>query len=161
VIAHLFDWLAQTRLSNSLRFGVYYFPVLTIIHIVSIGLFGGTVIIANLRILGAALQDIPVSRVFNQLRPWKWGGFFILLVTGIFMALSDPLEYRDNIMFWISMLILLIVGVDAFNFRRGVFSSVQDWDEAPRAPERARAWAVRSLVLWTCLVFAGRATAFF
>jgi hypothetical protein len=157
----MFDWLAQTGLSNSLRYGVYYFPVLTIIHIVSIGLFGGTIVIANLRLLGAALQDVPVSRVFDQLRPWKWTGFFILTVTGIFMALSDPLEYRDNIMFWISMLILVIVGVDALNFRRRIFSSVQDWDEAPRAPESARAWAVRSLVLWVSLVFAGRATAFF
>jgi hypothetical protein len=161
VISQAFDWLAQTKLSSSLRFGAYYFPVLTVIHVVSIGLFGGMVVVANLGVLGLALQDIPISRLFDQLRPWKWVGFLVLLVTGSFMALSDPVEYRDNIMFWISLMILLIVGIDAFIFRRGIYSSIETWDDATRAPDRARAWAIRSPVLWTLLVFSGRATAFF
>jgi len=158
---HFFEWLSQTSLSITLRNGTYYFPILVIIHVLTIGLFGGMVAMANLRVLGLVLQDIPVSRVFSQFRPWKWIGFGILLITGTMLSLSDPVEYGGNIMFWISLVILLVAALNAFVFHYGVYRTVAEWDEAPRAPARARAWALRSLVLWISLVFIGRAIAFF
>ncbi len=63
-------------------------------------------------------------------------------------------------MFWIS-LVIRWSAMNAFVFHYGVYRTVAEWDEAPRAPARARAWALRSLVLWISLVFIGRAIAFF
>ena len=88
---------------------------------VSIALFGGMVAMGNLRVLGWALPSVPVSSVLNQFRPWKWTGFAFLLVTGIVITMSDPVEYYGNVMYWISLLVLLVTGVNAMIFHFGIY----------------------------------------
>jgi hypothetical protein len=155
------EFLSRTRISETLRDGIYDFPVLIILHILSIGLFGGALALTDMRILGWALTGIPVSQVIDQFRLWKWIGFVSLLVTGILLTLSDPVEYHNNLMFWVSVLVLAIIGIDAAIFRNGVYRSVSEWDQVLPVPAPARAWAARSLILWIALVFIGRAIAFF
>jgi hypothetical protein len=154
-------WLSQTGFSNALRSQPYPYPVLLIIHVIAIALFGGMTVMGNLRVLGVAMKTVPVSQVIGQFRIWKWLGFALLLITGTLLAMSDPMEYYDNIMFWISLGLLVVAGVNAAAFRFGVYRSVASWDDALEAPAGARRWAAASLVLWIALVFVGRAIAFF
>jgi uncharacterized membrane protein len=119
------------------------------------------VAMGNLRVLGVAMQGVPVSQVINQFRPWKWLGFAVLLVTGVLLTISDPMEYHDNIMFWISAALILLVGVNGLIFHYGIYRDVATWDESVSAPASARRWACVSLFLWIAIVFAGRAIAFF
>jgi hypothetical protein len=158
---NLCQWLSQTPLSVWLREAPYPFPIILMIHVTSIALFGGMVVMGNLRVLGLTMRSVPVSQVIGQFRAWKWLGFAILLVTGLLVAMSDPMEYYDNIMFWISLVVLLVAGVNAAIFRYGVYGSVAEWDTADVAPVSARRWAGVSIFLWVALIFAGRATAFF
>jgi Family of unknown function (DUF6644) len=155
------EWLSHTSWSVTLRQGTYDYPVLLIIHVLSIALFGGMVAMGNLRVLGVAMRSVPVSQVIEQFRPWKWVGFGVLLVTGILLSISDPVEYGGNVMYWISALLLLAAGVNAFVFRFGIYRSVASWDGAAVTPPSARRWAGFSLALWIALIFAGRAIAFF
>ena len=158
---NLCQWLSHTPLSIWLREAPYPFPIILMIHVTSLALFGGMVVMGNLRVLGVTMRSIPVSQVIGQFRAWKWLGFAILLVTGLLVAMSDPMEYYDNIMFWISLAVLLVAGVNAAIFRYGVYGSVAEWDTADVAPPGARRWAGVSIFLWIALIFAGRATAFF
>jgi len=155
------QWLSETHFSHQLREAPYDFPVLIIIHIITIGLFGGMAVIGNLRVLGRALRSVPVSQVIGQFRPWKWLAFVILLVSGTLLAASDPMEYGFNIMFWISNALLIVAATNALIFRFGVYRNVAAWDSAVEAPPAARRWAAISLCLWIVLVFTGRAIAFF
>jgi hypothetical protein len=77
------------------------------------------------------------------------------------LAMSDPLEYYGNVMFWISLGLLLVAGVNAAIFRYGIYQTVAMWDDAAVAPASARRWAAISLFLWILVIFAGRAIAFF
>ena len=77
------------------------------------------------------------------------------------MPASVPLEYYDNVMFWISMGVLFVAGVIAVIFYLGAYRNIADWEQADAAPDRARRWAQFSLVTSIALIFAGRATAFF
>ncbi len=155
------DWLSKTSFSIWLREAPYPFPVLLIIHLLTVAFFGGMVLLGNLRLLGRAMQDIPVSQVLGQFRPWKWIAFGILAVSGVFLTISDPVEYYGNIMFWISLLLLLLVGINALVFRLGVYRTIAEWDDAEVMPPQARLAGKISLALWTLLVLAGRAIAFF
>jgi hypothetical protein len=154
-------WLSQTSFSTSLREDPYDYPVLLIIHVLSIAFFGGMVAMSNLRVLGLAMRETPVSQVIEQFRPWKWVAFGILAVTGTILTISDPLEYYDNIAFWFSLVLLLLVGLNALIFRFGVYRTVAAWDEGSDIPSSAQCWATISLFLWIFLVFVGRAIAFF
>lgn len=153
--------LNHAPLSVWLREAPYPFPILIIIHVISIALFGGIVVIGNLRVLGWTMRGVPVSQVIAQFRAWKWVGFAILLISGLLIAASDPMEYYNNIMFCISLGVLLVAGLNAAIFRYGIYRSVAAWDDAAVAPASARRWAGVSLFLWIALIFAGRATAFF
>jgi|SRR5215472_3611305 len=155
------QWLSETTFSRNLRDAPYPFPVLIIVHIITIALFGGMVVMGNLRVLGWSMKSVPVSQVIGQFRPWKWTAFGLLLVSGTLLAMSDPVEYGGNIMFWISNALLLIAGLNALIFHFGAYKSVAVWDTAVEAPTDARKWAGLSLTLWIILVFAGRAIAFF
>ena len=155
------QWLSETGFSKHLREAPYDFPILIIIHILTIALFGGMVVMGNLRVLGLAMRSVPVSEVIGQFQPWKWTAFALLLVSGTLLAVSDPVEYGGNLMFWISNLLLLMAGFNAMIFRFGAYQSVAAWDTAAEAPRNARRWAGISLFLWIILIFAGRAIAFF
>ncbi len=155
------QWLSETALSHSLREAPYPYPVLLIIHVITIAVFGGMVVIGNLRVLGRAMPSVPVSVVLSQFRPWKWIAGLILLVTGVLIATSDPMEYYDNVMFWISNGLVLAACANALIFRFGAYRDVAAWEREATAPSGAILWARVSLVLWIALVFAGRAIAFF
>jgi len=50
------QWLSQTSISIWLRESPYPYPVLLMIHVISIALFGGMVVIGNLRVLGKTMR---------------------------------------------------------------------------------------------------------
>jgi len=157
----LTETLGATPLSIYLREAPYPFPVLIIAHILTIACFGGIVIIGNLRVLGWALRDVPVSQVIGPFRGWKAVALAVMLATGTLLAASDPVEYSGNPMFWVSNALLVAVGVNALVFCRGAYRELAAWDRSPVGPPAARRWARISLALWITLVFAGRAIAFF
>jgi len=158
---HFCEWLNQTPLSVWLRESPYPFPILIIVHVISIALFGGMVVMGNLRVLGWAMRGVPVSQMIGQFRAWKWVAFAILLVSGLLIAASDPMEYYGNIMWWISLGVLALAGVNAAIFRYGVYRTVAAWDRDLVTPPAARRWAGISLTIWIGLIFIGRAIAFF
>jgi Family of unknown function (DUF6644) len=154
------QWLTDTPWSVALREDPYPYPVLGTIHVFSIALFGGMVAMGNLRVLGYAMRDVPVSQVIDQFRPWKWTGFAILAASGLLLTLSEPLDCYNSIFFWVSLALLVLVGLNAWVFHSGIYRRVADWDSAAIAPAPARRWAWFSLALWIALVFAGRLIAF-
>lgn len=153
--------LENTPLSSWLRDQPFPFPVLLTIHVLTIGLCGAVIGLVDLRILGKVLPNVPVSQLLNQFRLWKWLGFASMLITGIILSLSDPVEYHDNIMYWFSLIVLILVGVNALVFHYGAYQTVNEWDEAPVAPASARRFAFLSLLGWISLILISRAIAFF
>jgi hypothetical protein len=160
-LLHFCEWLSETSLSVWLREAPYPYPVLLITHVMTIGIVGGMAVLGNLRVLGRALRSVPVSQVLTQFRPWKWAAGVLLLVSGTLIAVSDPLEYYENIMFWISNAVVIAALANAWVFSRGALRDVAAWENAPSASPGALRWARISLVLWVVLIFAGRAMAFF
>jgi len=56
---------------------------------------------------------------------------------------------------------LALVGLNPLIFHFTIYKSVNQWDEAPQTPGRARLAATLSLGLWSAIVVAGRAIAYF
>jgi hypothetical protein len=59
------------------------------------------------------------------------------------------------------MILLVIAGLNPLIFHRTVYRNVLQWDEAAAAPWRARLTAYLSLTLWSGIIVAGRAIAYF
>ena len=67
------QWLNQTPFSAWLREAPYPFPILIVIHVIAIALFGGMVVMGNLRVLGWAMRGVPGIADDQAISGWEMG----------------------------------------------------------------------------------------
>jgi len=155
-----FEWLAQTRASVAMAQSVWAFPIVESVHVLALCLFLGMATILDLRLLSLVMRDLPVSEVVTRLLPWTAAGFAVMVISGVLTFLNAPVRYYENIFFRIKLVALLLAGLNVWVFHSGIWLKVSDWDLDAVAPFRARLAGVLSLVLWACIVVAGRMIAY-
>ncbi len=139
----------------------YTYPFIMATHLASIAVFGGLILMTDLRILGLAMTEVSVTDVVRQLRVWKRIGFVIMVTMGLLLATSEMDKYYANPYFQLKMVLLLLVGVHAIVFHRSVYGNTEALDRAPKMPGVAKTAAVASLVLWIGIACCGRWIAYF
>src|SRR5689334_2569554 len=72
------------------------YPIILSGHLASIAVFGGMILMTDLRLLNITMRSSPVSDVIGQLRPWKWIGFVIMITLGLLLACSELDKYYAN-----------------------------------------------------------------
>jgi hypothetical protein len=152
----VFEWIQSTALMSAVEQTPWVYPVVMATHLSCIALFGGMILMTDLRLLGLAFRDQTIAEVVNGLRPFKRIGFMIMVTCGLLMAGSEAPTYYPNPYFWTKMTLLLLVGVHALIFKPIVYDHPEELDKAPMIPTRAKAAAVLSLVLWVSIPICGR-----
>jgi hypothetical protein len=155
------QWLNDTGPATALRESTVMFPVVESVHTLAIALVVGTVAVVDLRLLGVVLKKEPVTRVAGQILPITWLGFGVMLMTGLMLFAAEATKCYYNPAFRLKLILLALVGLNPLIFHSTIYRSVARWDDAPRAPGRARLAAVLSLGLWSGVVIAGRAFAYY
>jgi hypothetical protein len=157
-IQSVLDWIESTGLSVAIREGGLPYPIIGGLHLLSIALFGGILLITDLRLLGWALNTRRVSEVWHMALPWKRLGFVVVVVTGLLLMWAEPTRLYRSPSFWVKMTLFALVGVHALVFRRSVYAHPEKLDA--RVSLQAKLAAAASLVLWTGLIVSGRLIAF-
>ena len=88
--------IQDTGFFTTIRESGLLYPVIMSSHLSSIALFGGMILITDLRILGFAMKDTTVTDIVTQLRPWKRLGFVIMIGCGICLGGAKLSQYYDN-----------------------------------------------------------------
>jgi hypothetical protein len=156
----LFEWVDTFESSIVIRESVFWFPFLLTVHVVSMCLFAGLVIMMDLRLLGIGNMRSPVSQIQKRLFPWQMAGMTINAVTGLILVYGQPMRYYDNLFFWVKAGMMALAGANALAFHHGTYHSVASWDTSPRLPFGAKLAAVASLTLWAMVIMAGRLIAY-
>jgi uncharacterized membrane protein len=149
-------WLERREWAMDFAASSHAYPIVLAIHLSCIALFGGMILLTNFRLLGWALTDYPVRDLVERLRVWKTTGFVIMAGCGLLLAGSEAGKYYANTYFWVKMSLLALVGLHALVFRRGVYRSRAAPDDSASTFPQAKVAAISSLILWTCIVCAGR-----
>ncbi len=123
-------------------------PVIESIHLVGVALLVGTIALVDLRLLGLGLRHLKPVSVAATLAPWTWAGALTVLITGPLLFWMDSTRYLKNPAFLLKMVLLGAAVVTHFTIHRSHAG-------------REKLAAVVSLVLWSCVVLAGRAIADF
>ena len=160
MILSFLEWLASTAWSIKLLESLYAWPLLESAHVLSLGLFVGTAVFNDLRLLGWTMNSVPVSEVTGRLLPWTRIGFVVMVSTGLLIFYSDPVRYYHKIFFRLKVFLLIAAGLNAFVFHRGIHRRVAEWDLDPVLPREARVAGAVSLVAWALIVVAGRMIAY-
>ena len=152
--------IQDTEFFTALRESGLAYPIILSTHLASIALFGGLIVMTDLRLLGLAMTGTPVSEVVEQLRAWKRLGFVIMVACGILLFGAKAGSYYDNPYFQMKITLLLLVGVHALFFRRSVYANPA-LDRTRVMPGNAKLAACLSLVLWVGILSCGRWIAYF
>src|SRR5262245_29258048 len=91
---------------TEIRESAIVYPVIMTTHLACIAVFGGMILVTNLRPLGWAFKTYPAADVVNGLRIWKRIGFCIMVTMGILLGTSEAEKYSINPFFWWKMTFL-------------------------------------------------------
>jgi hypothetical protein len=154
------QWMADTKWSIALHESLYVWPFVESLHVLTITLFVGTVVLLDLRLLGLIMNRVPASDFTGRVLPWTRVGFWVMVITGLLLFYATPVRYYQNIFFRIKVILLLVAGLNVYLFHSRIHKRVNEWDVTPIAPKAARLAAIVSLVAWSGIVIAGRLVAY-
>ncbi len=146
------DGLWQTIEASDLAFQIgstWIFPLLESVHVASLVLMLGFLLMVDLRLLGVAGLAYERPAMTAGMLPWVWMAFVIALITGLGMFVSRPSAYAVNPAFLVKLALLVLVGANLIVYR------ILD---RFRGPLSGRLAAASSLLLWIGIVMAGRWT---
>ena len=127
----------------------YAYPVLLSVHIVSLVLLGGMVVLTDLRWLGLGMRGFSVRDITDGLRVPKRIAFGFAAVSGAVLFGAHAGQYSSNPWFWLKIALLVLIGANYLFFRRTAYDDAGRWKLA----------AGLSLLLWTGAVVAARGPA--
>ena len=141
---------------TELRESALVYPVIMATHLACIAVFGGMILMTDLRLLGVTMTSRSVTDVVSQFRIWKRVGFCIMITMGLLLAASEAEKYANNPFFWAKMACLVLVGVHAAIFRPRVYNNTSAIDKGTSLPGVAKAAGMLSLILWLSVLTMGR-----
>jgi hypothetical protein len=153
-------WVQSLSLFTAVRESQIAYPAFLSTHLACIAVFGGLILVGNLRLFGLVLRDRSIGEVMTAFRPWKQFGFALMITMGVLLAGSKGSEYFTNPYFQIKTLLLLLIGVHGLAFRGSVYRN-PDLAVSPNTPSRAKLAGVLSIVLWLGVISMGRWIAYF
>ena len=152
----LFMYVSELPSSIALRESQYMMPWVFVLHVVSMCMFAGTILMMDLRLLGVGYMQTPFSQVQRRLFPWQIAAMVFSSATGLALVWGNPLNYVTNIIFWVKMVAMVIAGINALAFHFITEYTLVDWDAGQTPPSGAKLAGALSIVLWANVVVAGR-----
>jgi hypothetical protein len=155
-----FEWLNEFPSSIAIRESLYGYPILLTSHVVTMCLFAGLILMMDLRLVGLAYADAPVSQVQKRLFPWQMVGMALSSITGLLLFYSQPMRFYGKVFFWVKIVLMGLAGINALAFHYGTYKSVASWDSSASIPFPAKVAGAVSIVVWSGVIVFGRLVAY-
>ena len=152
----LISYFEDSALADNIRENDLLFPLVESVHVLSICLVVGSILVVDLRLLGLASINRPVSRVTNGILPLTWSAFAVAVASGSLLFISNATKYLANGYFVAKILLICAAGLNMVVFH---FISARDlpkWEKEKTLPFSARLAGGLSILLWVSVVTCGR-----
>jgi len=157
-----FVWVSELPGSLYLREDApSFFGTFLTLHVLSMCLFLGLVFMMDLRLLGVAHRDTPITQIQKRLFPWQLVGAIVMSISGLVLFYAQPVLYWGKGFYWVKMLVampLAMLNLLVFHFT--TYRSVGAWDTSVSPPFGAKLAGVLSIVLWVTVLSFGRLVAY-
>src|SRR6516165_9488650 len=130
----LISYFENSALADNIRENDLLFPVIESVHVLAICLVVGSILVVDLRLLGLASVNRPVSRVTGSILPLTWCAFAVAVVSGGLMFISNATKYLGNGYFINKMLLIAVAGLNMVVFHAIGAKDMPKWDKGARLP---------------------------
>jgi hypothetical protein len=152
----LIAFFENSTVADAIRENDVLFPSIESVHVLAICLVVGSIMAVDLRLLGFASVQRPLSAVTRGILPLTWAAFVVALASGFLMFISNAAKYLGNGFFVAKLCLIAAAGLNMLVFH---FISARDqarWDTKARLPLSARLAGGISMMLWIAVVACGR-----
>ena len=82
----IFEWLDTSLLSDISRASSGVFAVVQTVHIASMVMLVGMILLGDLRMLNVILTDVPSQVIINNTKKWIFLALVFIILSGIYEA---------------------------------------------------------------------------
>ncbi|MFT5013695.1 MAG: hypothetical protein ACI9HA_002354 [Dinoroseobacter sp.] len=148
----LFEWLDTSLLATLSKSNGGIFALVQTVHLLSLALLGGMVIVLDLRLLNLLLKDVPLLIVVVETKKWIGVALVTITLSGIYQASAVAIKLYYNSFFWskmagLAIALLLYYAIKLPLLNRGV-DNFHPWT--------IKLVAVASLTTWFGVAATGR-----
>src|SRR5215467_1676119 len=112
-LARICRYLYESKIGSGIRESVWVFPIVEGTHLLGIALSVGMLCWFDLRLVGVALRDEPVSKVWKQVMPTAFVGFALMFVSGLLLFWAEAITAYHSVHFWVKVALLVLAGANA------------------------------------------------
>lgn len=156
MIQNLLQWLYQTTFATAVRETDFLFAAVESIHVVTFTMAVGSILFVDLRLVGVASRNRPISALMDELLPLTWIAFGLAVLSGLVLFCSNATFYYANVAFRMKMLLILLAGINMLMFHSVTYRNVEEWDVLPWPPRAAQLAGILSIALWIGTIAYGR-----
>ncbi len=131
------------------------YPIVSALHIIGIAVLFGSILIVDLKMLGAFQRSVPESTVVLLVRMAVLG-FTLALLSGLVLFSVQALKYASNVAFQTKFVLLGLAVTNAFTAK--MMMSTDNERRCLSSPLAIS--AAVSVILWVAVIMAGRWIAF-
>jgi hypothetical protein len=155
-LQNFISYFEDSGLADNIRENDLLFPLIESVHVVSICLVVGSILVVDLRLLGLASVHRSVSRVTSGILPLTWCAFAIAVVSGSLLFISNATKYLGNGFFVAKIFLIGAAGLNMAIFHGIGAKDLPRWENATALPLPARLAGGLSILLWVSVVACGR-----
>jgi len=147
--------LHQWPLAVFLRSNPLAYPIVESMHLIALALLFGSLMVVDLRILGAS-RHMSLQQLARHALPWTLIAFAMAAVSGVLLFVAHAADLVGNSAFLLKLGLICLGGINASLFHFGPYARVSAWDVSSPAPASARLLAGVSMVIWMSVIVCGR-----
>ena len=136
--------------------GTNWFPLLESIHVIAAAMVVGTILWVDLRLIGVAAVQYPITTMSRELVPWTWGAFVVATIPGIGMFITRAASHVLNPAFQSKMVLLVLAGLNMAYFHFKLYKDIAQCDSLDITSTQLKIAGSLSLFLWAGVMLAGR-----
>ena len=151
-----FQWLDTSLLADISKAYGGVFAIVQTVHLGSMALLGGMLLLLNLRLLGVVMTDVHADTIVAGSRRWIGWALVGMTLSGIYMASAVAIKLYYNDFFWSKMAgfamgLAFLYGLKFPLLKQGV-DEIGVWT--------VRLVALASLTIWFSVAASGRGIGF-
>jgi hypothetical protein len=152
-------WIQNLPLAGAMRGDIegseWLFPIVETIHVLTLTIVFGSIVMVDLRLLGVTGHGTSISRLTDETLPWTWTAWILSAITGTMLFMSKAVTYYGNFQFRMKFVFMALAAVNMLIFHFGAYRKVAQWDTAV-PPNSARIAGALSIAFWVTVIFFGR-----
>ena len=148
-------WLEYLPLAQAIG-PTWWFPLIESLHVVSITLMLGAILMLDLRLLGVAALRYSIDVMNRELLPWSAAAFFLAMLTGLGMFITRASAHIENPAFLLKMAFIVLAAINIVYCHYRVLPRLRAGESDQVVDGAARLCAILSLSFWCAVMLAGR-----